>query len=70
MYWVNKFIQINESLNLWAAHIVDDDCVEYIAIVRAPFVTRKYYDANDLNVIDREEYSADTWLKLEWEQER
>ena len=55
-------------MNITKAHLVDDDCNEYIAIIKCSNLQRGYY-SKDLNkaIIDLEKYDRYEFEKLEQE---
>lgn len=68
LWYVNKAYMI-PLFNITKAHIVDDDCNEYIATIKASTLFRDYYRPSDLDIIDLEPYNREYFQKLEFELE-
>lgn len=63
MWYVQKAF-ILPGFNLIKAHIIDDDCNEFIGTIKGSFIMRGYFGYSELNVIDKEPYSCIEWSKL------
>ena len=63
-WYLNKAL-IFKCFKVMKAHIIDDDCNEYIAIIKGEWVMRGYYRPEELAIIDLEPYDRATWNALE-----
>lgn len=63
--WYVSKAYIFKCFNLMKAHIVDDDCNEYIATIKGDWIIRGYHLPEKLNIIDLEPYDRDEWHKID-----
>lgn len=68
LWYVNKAL-ILSSFKIVKAHIIDDDCSEYIATIKADWIHRNWYGPNELQILDLEPYDRETWNRMEAELE-
>ena len=64
LWHVSKALLIS-GFNLIKAHIVDDDCSEYIATIKGDWIHRNWYSPEELQILDCEPYDRDEWNKLD-----
>lgn len=64
VWYVAKAI-IFDVFKIIKAHIVDDDCNEYIATIKGEWLGRGYHGFEALNIIDLEAYDKNTWYDME-----
>lgn len=63
--WYVSKAYIFDCFKIMKAHIVDDDCNEYIATIKGDWIMRGYYTPKQLQIIDLEPYDRDEWHKLD-----
>ena len=64
LWYVNK-AYIFDCFKIIKAHIIDDDCNEYIATIKGDWVISGYYSPSQLSIIDLEPYDRNEWHKLD-----
>ena len=63
--WYAVKVIIFDTFKIMKAHIVDDDCNEYIATIKGEWLGSGYHRPEDLNIIDLEPYNRETWYEME-----
>ena len=68
LMYVVKHINL-KVLGIIIAHVVNDDCTEFTAILRKEWILNDYYKYTDLNIINLTPYDSDYWHKIRIESE-
>lgn len=63
--WYVSKAYIFDCFKIMKAHIIDDDCNEYIATIKGNWIISGYYSPKELNILDLEPYDSTEWNRLD-----